>query len=89
MIIASNPTQEDAQVSRVIHPEPISEDDTPSFHDTPDENHLPFTLAVCNDILLDDQELNYEGSTRLWNCIYSVNLSCEGAIIILILAAES
>ncbi|CAB4005601.1 Hypothetical predicted protein [Paramuricea clavata] len=38
-----------------------AKDDTPSFHDTPDENHLPFTLAVCNDTLLDDQELKYEG----------------------------
>jgi hypothetical protein len=46
MIIASNPTQEDAQVSRVIHPEPISEHNTPSFHDPPDENHLLWLYAM-------------------------------------------
>jgi hypothetical protein len=62
MIIASNPTQDDAQVRRVILPDPISEEDTPASHDTPDENPLPFTLAVCNDISLEDQELNCEGT---------------------------
>jgi hypothetical protein len=57
MIIASNPTQDDAQVRRVILP------DLPSAsHDTPDENPLPFTLAVCNDISLEDPELNCEGT---------------------------